>query len=110
MSICHPDLFVQMIASYQEAQFLYSTCEDERCEREAALRIAQAGLRRAEQKFQYARRRLTKAEFRLGRTRYMIKKGGFSDALKQRSYASVRRRGSGVRVVRVYCTYVPLTI
>jgi hypothetical protein len=92
-----------MIASYQEAQFLYLTCEEERCEREIALRVALAGLRLAEQKFQYARKRLTKAEFRLGRTRYMVKKGGFSDALKHSG-----RRQPGVQVVagRVYRTYV----
>jgi hypothetical protein len=95
-----------MITSYQEAQFLYSTCEEERCEREIALQIAQAGLRLAEQKFQYARKRLTKAEFRLGRTRYLIKRGGFSDALKQMSY-SVRRQ-PGVRVY--HSMYVPPTI
>ena len=45
-----------MIASYQEAQFLYSTCEAERCEREIALQLAQAGLKQAEQKYQYARK------------------------------------------------------
>ena len=89
-----------MIASYQEAQFLYSTCEAERCEREIALQLAQAGLKQAEQKYQYARKRLTNAEFRLGRTRYMIKKDGFSDILQQKSYG-VRRR------VKVYCTFIP---
>jgi Tfp pilus assembly protein PilX len=91
-----------MIASYQEAQFLFSTYEAERCEREIALQIAQAGLQQAKQKFQNARKRLTKAEFRLGKARYFIKKHGFSDILEQKS--------SGVRyrpVVRAsgYRTY-----
>ena len=40
------------------------------------------------------------AEFRLGRTRYMIKKDGFSDILQQKSYG-VRRR------VKVYRTFIP---
>lgn len=80
-----------MIASNQEAEILYSMCEAERCERELALQDAQAGLRQAEQKFKYARKKLTKAEFRLGRTRYMIKKSGFSDVLQQK-ICSVRRR------------------
>src|SRR5271168_4893335 len=95
-----------MIASYQEAQFLYSTCEEERCEREIALRVALAGLRLAEQKFQYARKRLTQTEFRLGRTRYMVKKGGFFGALKQKSYNVPVRHRPGVRVYRNMC-YVP---
>ena len=80
-----------MISNYQEAQFLYSKCEAERCEQEIALQVAQAGLQLAEQKFQYARKRLTKAEFRLGRTRYLIKRGGFSDILQQKSYGMRRR-------------------
>lgn len=91
-----------MISSYQEAQFLYSTCEEERCEREIALQVAQAGLQQAKLKFQYARKRLTNAEFRLGKTRYKIKKGGFSDLLQQKSYV-VRRRPA----VKVHCMYVP---
>lgn len=74
--------------TYQEAQFLYSTCEAERGEREIALRVAQAGLQHAQQKFKYARKKLTKTEFRLGRIRYMMKKGGFSDILEQKSYGS----------------------
>jgi hypothetical protein len=41
-----------MIANYQEAQFLYSTCEAERHEQEIALQVAQAGLQLAKQKFQ----------------------------------------------------------
>jgi hypothetical protein len=81
-----------MITNYQEAQFLYSSCETERCEQENAFQVAQAGLQLAKQKFQYARKRLTKAEFRLGRTRYMIKKGGFSEILRQKSYGMIRRR------------------
>lgn len=93
-----------MIASYQEAQFLYATCEAERCEREIALQVAQAGLQQAKQKFQYARKKLTNAEFRWGRTRYMIKKGGFSDILHQKSYGvNVRRRP----LVRVHRAYIP---
>lgn len=89
-----------MITSYQEAQFLFSTCEAERCEREIALQVAQAGLQLARQKFQFARKRLTNAEFRLGKTRYMIKSGGFSDILQQKPYG-VRRRP----VSKVYRTY-----
>lgn len=91
-----------MIANYQEARFLYSTHDAERSEREIALQIAQAGLQQAKQKFQYARKRLTKAEFRLGRTRYLIKKGGFSDILQQKSYG-VRHRP----VVKVHRAYIP---
>lgn len=88
-----------MITSYQEAQFLYSSCEAERCEREIALHIAKAGLQQAKRKFQYARKRLTNAEFRLGKTRYMMKKGGFSDIL-EKSY-SVRRQPA-VKVHRMF--------
>lgn len=73
-----------MIASYEEAQILYTMCEAERCERELALRDAQAALQQAEQKFKYARKKLTKAEFRWGRTRYMVKKSGFSHVLQQK--------------------------
>ena len=91
-----------MIATYQEAQFLYSTCEAERCERKIALQVAQAGLQQAKQKFQYARKRLTKAELRLGRTRYMIRKGGFSNILQRKSYGGRRRP-----VVKVNRTYIP---
>jgi len=91
-----------MIANYQEAQFLYSTCEAERCEREIALGVAQAGLQQAKRKFQYARKKLTSAEFRLGRTRYIIKKRGFSDILQQNSYRVTQRRRPVVKVHRAY--------
>lgn len=90
-----------MIATYQEAQFLYSTCEAERCELEIALQVAQAGLQQAKQKFKYARKRLTNAEFRVGRTRYMMRKGGFSNILQQKPYG-VRRRS----VVKVNSMYI----
>jgi AraC-like DNA-binding protein len=91
-----------MITSYQEAQFLFSTCEEERCEQEIALQIAQARLNLAEQKFQDARRRLTKTEFRLGRIRYIIKKNGFSDIFQRRFY-NVKRRP----VVKIHRMYLP---
>ena len=80
-----------MIASYQEGHLLYSMREAERCKRELALQDAQAGLRQAQLKFKSARKRLTRAEFSLGRTRNMIKKSGFSDVLKQK-ICSVRPR------------------
>lgn len=85
-----------MVANYQEAQFLYSMCETERSEQEIALQVAQAGLQLAKRKFQYARKRLTNVEFRLGRARYMIKKGGFSDILRQKSYSNMRLRPASV--------------
>lgn len=92
-----------MVANYQEAQFLYSMCETERSEQEIALQVAQAGLQLAkrkfqyaQKKFQYARKRLTNVEFRLGRARYMIKKGGFSDILRQKSYGNMRLQPASV--------------
>jgi hypothetical protein len=97
-----------MITSYQEAQCLYSMCEAERREREIALQITQAELQQAKEKFQcarkkfqYARKKLTNAEFRLGRTRFLIKKDGFSNILGQKS--CLRRRP----VVKVYRMYIP---
>jgi hypothetical protein len=51
-----------------------------------ALQVAQTVLEQAKQNFQYAWERLTKAEFHLGRTRYMIKKGGFFNTLEQKCY------------------------
>lgn len=92
----------RMIASLQEAQFLYSICEAERCERELALQDAQARLRQAQQSFKCARKNLTKAEFRLGKTRYMVKKSGFSDVL-QRKICNVRPRP----ITKLYRMYVP---
>jgi hypothetical protein len=91
-----------MITSYQEAQFLYSICEAERCEQEIALQVAEARLQRAKQKFQYTQKRLTTAGFCFGRTRYMMKKGGFSDILQQTSYGVKRRP-----VIKVYHMYIP---
>ena len=90
-----------MIFNYQEAHFLYSTSEEERCEQEIVLQVTQAGLQHAKQKVQYARKRLTKAELRLGRARYMIKKGGFSDVLQQKSCVKCRP------AVKVHRTYIP---
>ena len=43
-----------MIASHQEAQFLYSTCEAEWREQAIALHIAQAVLQQAQKNCQYA--------------------------------------------------------
>ena len=80
-----------MFASYQEAQFLYLTCEAKRCEQEIALQVAEAGLQQAQQKFQHARKKLTKAEFSVGRTRYLVKKSGFSNILQQKT-SRVRHR------------------
>ena len=80
-----------MFASYQEAHFIYSIFEAKRCEREIALQVAEAGLQQAQQKFQRARKKLMKAEFSVGRTRYLVKKSGFSDILQQKT-CSVRRR------------------
>jgi len=91
-----------MYSSYQEAQLMYSMCEAERCEQEIALHDAQAGLLQAQRKFQYARKRLTKIEFRVGRTRYMVKKSGFSDILQQK-VSSVKCRP----VVKAYRMCVP---
>lgn len=89
-----------MITTYQEAQFLYSMCEAERREREIALQVAQDGLQQAKQKFKYARKRLTTAEFRWGRTRYLIKKGGFSGIIPQKFY------GRRLPVVKFHSTYI----
>ena len=90
-----------MIASHQEAQFLYSTCEAEQREQAIVLHMAQAVLQQAQKNCQYAWTKLTKAEFRLGRARYMIKKGGFSDVLGQMS------RLRHQPVVKVHCTHIP---
>ena len=70
-----------MFASNQEAQFLYLTCEAKQCEQEIALQVAKAGLQQAQQKFQCAWKKLTKAEFSVGRMRYLVKKRGFSKRL-----------------------------
>ena len=75
---------------------MYSMCETERSEQEIALQVAQAGLQLAKRKFQYAQKRLTNVEFRLGRARYMIKKGGFSDILRQKSYGNMRLQPASV--------------
>ena len=91
-----------MIASHQEAQFLYSTCEAEQREQAIALHIAQAVLQQAQKNCQYARTKLTKAEFCLGRARYMIKNGGFSNVLGQMS------RLRHQPVVKVHRTHIPL--
>jgi hypothetical protein len=80
-----------MISNYQEAFTLYSTCEAERRELEFALQFAQAELQRAEQKLQHARNGLTKAEFRAGRIRYLIKRRGFSKILQQARVPRFRR-------------------
>jgi hypothetical protein len=95
-------LFLKMIDSYQKAQFLYSMCEAERGKRELALQDAQAKLQQAQQQFRCARKKLTKAEFRLGRTRYMVKKSGFSDVLQQK-ICSARPRP----IVKFHRMYVP---
>lgn len=87
-----------MISSYQEALVLYSTCETERRELEFALQLAQAELQRASLKFQHARKGLTKAEFRTGKIRRMIKKSGFSDVLQQ-----ARMRLRHQPVVNLHC-------
>jgi hypothetical protein len=79
-----------MITSRQEALVLYSACETERRQLEFALQLAQDDLQRATQKFQYARKGLTKAEFRTGKIRRMIKKSGFSSILQQASRARLR--------------------
>lgn len=80
-----------MITSHQEALALYLTSEAERRELELALQLAQAELQRATQKFKYARNGLTKAEFRTGRIRRMIKKSGFSNILQQASRLGMQR-------------------
>jgi hypothetical protein len=80
-----------MITSYQEALVLYSTCETERRQLEFALQLAKDELQRATQKFHYARKGLTKAEFRTGKIRRMIKKSGFSNILQQTSRVRLHR-------------------
>jgi hypothetical protein len=80
-----------MITSYQEAFVLYSACETERREMEFALDLAKYNLERATQKFQFARKGLTKAEFRTGKVRRMIKKSGFSKILQRASRVPVTR-------------------
>jgi hypothetical protein len=70
-----------MIDSYQEAQILHSTIEAQRRELEIELQAAQVGVKWAIQKFQSTRKRLTKAEFRAGKIRNMIKKSGYSEIL-----------------------------
>lgn len=72
-----------MISNYQEALVLYSTSETERRELEFALLRAQIELQQTLQKFKYARKGLTKAEFRTGKIRRMIKKSGFSNILQK---------------------------
>ena len=62
-------VFWKMIDSYQDAQLLYSIFKAKQCRWKIALQDAQAGLQQAQKKFKCARKRLTKAEFRLGRTR-----------------------------------------
>lgn len=74
-----------MIRSYEDAQHLHSTTEAERHELENALQVAQNGVKDAIQKLRYARKRLTRAEFRAGRARNMIKKSGFSEILQRRA-------------------------
>ena len=95
-----------MIATYQEAQFLYSMCEAERYEQEIALQVAQAGLQQAQKKFKYAQKKLTTAEFCWGRTRYLIKKGGFSEILQQKSYGVRRRPVVKVHSRCIYSYYI----
>ena len=93
-----------MISSYQEALVLYSTCETERRELEFALQLTQAELQRASLKFQHARKGLTKAEFRTGKIRRMIKKSGFSDVLQQ---ARMRLRHQPVvKLHRMLCLFL----
>lgn len=48
-----------------------------------AFQAAQVGAQRAIQKLQQARKNLTRAEFRAGTTRYMVKKSGFSEILRR---------------------------
>jgi hypothetical protein len=79
-----------MIRSYQEAQFLYSMCESEQREMGTALQAAQVEVQRAIHKLQQARKKLTRAEFRAGKTRYMVKKSGFSEILRHEAH--VRHR------------------
>jgi hypothetical protein len=80
-----------MVSNFEEALILYSTCEAERRELEFALQFAQAELQRAEQKFQHARNGLTKAEFRAGRIRVLIKRRGFAKILQQARVPRSRR-------------------
>ena len=94
-------VFWKMIDSYQDAQLLYSIFKAKQCRWKIALQDAQAGLQQAQKKFKCARKRLTKAEFRLGRTRNMVKNSGFSNVL-QKKVGSVRLRPT----VKVYGMYV----
>lgn len=95
-----------MIASYQDALVLYSSCEAERRELEFALQLAQAELQRATQKFQYVRKGLTKAEFRTGKIRRMIKKSGFSYILQQAtSSIQAGRMRPVIKLHRMLCFF-----
>ena len=90
-----------MIGSYQEAQVLHSTTEAQRHELEIELQVAQVGVKWAIQKFQSARKRLTKAEFRAGKMRNMIKKSGFSEILQQ----GARSHRPVIRSNRMLCPF-----
>ena len=73
------------INSYQEAVSLYSICKTNCRQSERALQDALAEMQHAVRKFRRAQSRLTGAELRVGKARYLIRQSGFGEALRIRS-------------------------
>jgi hypothetical protein len=74
-----------MVNTCQEAMVLYYTSKDQCRERERTLQDAHANMRRAVQRYNRAKRRLTDAELQLGKARYIVRKSGFGSVLQVRS-------------------------
>lgn len=72
--------FLQItVETYKEASLLYANAKAERCDCERDLQNALVGLERATLKVQKARKRLTQANFNVGRARHIARRSGFSD-------------------------------
>ena len=73
-----------MIGSLEDAQFLYENAVAYQSELQEALAAAMDRLREATQDVHKIQVCLGKAEFQLGRTRYIVRKNGYSEILSKK--------------------------
>jgi predicted AAA+ superfamily ATPase len=74
-----------IVNSYQEAATLYSATKAEPREYKHTFQDALAEMQQAVWRLQSARTQLTRAEFRVGKARNVIRKSGFGEVLRIRS-------------------------
>lgn len=77
-----------MIDSLQDALFLYNTAVTHQSELQESLAAAMDRLREAMQDVHKIQRCLGKADFQLGRTRYILRKSGYSEVLSKKHGAT----------------------